>query len=275
MILLDSLHGFLRQIKPRHVPPISLSFTVEFKQLRRSYNLTARGSVISLHLDASQWHSSWNTHQTVLQVLVEPHNSLAEGLLLGELVVLVAQVRAHREAVRHAAEQVDLPRLAGLDQGALGLVAELGGEDLVDLWWLSAPLCYSTIPDQLTSSSNRQRTGYGAQFLVRDERRVRGVAGIELSVLQEAADILYQPVSNYVQTTRQHGNPTFPPKQYPTPPIFFTPRSCRRYLTVDSTTGSTLAGWWFPIQAGRSALPASMSPSLMGSPWNRSGTTVR
>jgi hypothetical protein len=29
MILLDSLHGFLRPIKSRHVPPISLSFTVE------------------------------------------------------------------------------------------------------------------------------------------------------------------------------------------------------------------------------------------------------
>lgn len=47
--------------------------------------------------------------------------------------MLVAQVGADSEAVRHTAEQVDLPGLASLDQGLLGLVAELGGEDLVDL----------------------------------------------------------------------------------------------------------------------------------------------
>lgn len=46
----------------------------------------------------------------------------------------LAQVRADSESVRHAAEQVDLPRQTGLDQGILRLVAKLGGEDLVDLW---------------------------------------------------------------------------------------------------------------------------------------------
>jgi len=74
-----------------------------------------------------------NSPSPRLQVLVEPHNSLAEGLLLGELLLLVAQVGADGEAVRNTAEQVDLPRLAGFDQGFLGLVTELGGEDLVDL----------------------------------------------------------------------------------------------------------------------------------------------
>ena len=68
-----------------------------------------------------------------LQVLVEPHNGLAEGLLLRPLLLRVAQVGADGEAVRNTAEQVDLPGLAGLDQSVLGLVAELGGEDLVDL----------------------------------------------------------------------------------------------------------------------------------------------
>ena len=45
-----------------------------------------------------------------------------------------AEVRADGEAVRHATEQVDLPGVACLDEGFLGLVAELGGEDLVDLF---------------------------------------------------------------------------------------------------------------------------------------------
>lgn len=68
-----------------------------------------------------------------LQVLVEPNNSLAESLLLGPLLGLVVQVTADGEAVRNAAEQVDLPRLASLDESLLGLVAELSGEDAVGL----------------------------------------------------------------------------------------------------------------------------------------------
>ena len=67
-----------------------------------------------------------------LQVLVEPANSLGESLLLGELVVLVAEVGTDSEAVGDAAVQVDLPVLAGLGEDILGLVAQLGGEDLVD-----------------------------------------------------------------------------------------------------------------------------------------------
>lgn len=67
-----------------------------------------------------------------LQVLVEPGNGLAEGLLLGELEVRVAQVGANGESVGNTAVEVDLPGLAGLAQGFLRLVTELGGEDLVD-----------------------------------------------------------------------------------------------------------------------------------------------
>lgn len=64
-----------------------------------------------------------------LQVLVEPSNSLNESLLLSPLLNLNVQVAPDGEAVRHTAEQVDLPGVAGLDEGVLGLVAELGGED--------------------------------------------------------------------------------------------------------------------------------------------------
>lgn len=71
-----------------------------------------------------------------LQVLVEPHDGLAESLFLGPLLGLVAQVGAHGEAVRDAAEQVDLPGLAGLDEGFFGLVAQLGGEDRVGFYYI-------------------------------------------------------------------------------------------------------------------------------------------
>lgn len=68
-----------------------------------------------------------------LQVLAEPGNGLAESLLLSPLEVLVAKVGTNSETVGDAAEQVDLPGLTSLDQGALGLVTKLGGEDGVDL----------------------------------------------------------------------------------------------------------------------------------------------
>lgn len=68
-----------------------------------------------------------------LQVLVEPGNGLDEGLLLSPLLDLHVQITADGEAVGDAAEEVDLPGVTGLDQGVLGLVAELGGEDGVGL----------------------------------------------------------------------------------------------------------------------------------------------
>lgn len=43
-----------------------------------------------------------------------------------------AQVSANSEAVGDTAVQVDLPRLASLDEGLLRFVTELGGEDVVD-----------------------------------------------------------------------------------------------------------------------------------------------
>ncbi len=83
-----------------------------------------------------------------LQVLVEPANSLGESLLLGELVVLVAEVGTDSEAVGDAAVQVDLPVLAGLGEDILGLVAQLGGEDLVDF------LSLVSITDRLKRITN-------------------------------------------------------------------------------------------------------------------------
>lgn len=68
-----------------------------------------------------------------LQVLVEPADGLAEGLFLGPFLLGVVKVSAHSKAVADTAEEVDLPRLSGLDEGILGLVAELGGEDGIDL----------------------------------------------------------------------------------------------------------------------------------------------
>ena len=130
------------------------------------------------------------SHNIPLQILVEPHNSLAEGLLLGELVMRDAEVRADGEAVRHATEQVDLPGVACLDEGFLGLVAELGGEDLVDLFGVVSRGAMDQKRDSLTRGSNGQRTVNTAEFLVGNERGVSGVTDVDLSGLHEPADIL-------------------------------------------------------------------------------------
>lgn len=100
----------------RRTPAYNTSFLI-FNRYRILETTTRHNAASSIHL----------------QVLVEPHNSLAEGLLLGELEVLVAEIGTDSKAVGDAAEKVDLPVLAGLDEDALRLVTELSGEDLVDL----------------------------------------------------------------------------------------------------------------------------------------------
>lgn len=67
-------------------------------------------------------------------MLVEPGDSLAEGLLLSPLLLGVTQIGAHTEAVADTTEQVDLPRLGSLDKNLLGLMTKLGSEDGVGLW---------------------------------------------------------------------------------------------------------------------------------------------
>jgi hypothetical protein len=68
-----------------------------------------------------------------LQVLVEPGNGLTEGLFLSPLLLGVAQIGAHSEAVADTAEQVDLPRLGSLDKNLFGFMTKLGSEDRVGL----------------------------------------------------------------------------------------------------------------------------------------------
>jgi hypothetical protein len=108
-----------------------------------------------------------------LQVLAEPGHSLAEGLLLGELVVLVAQVGTDSEAVGDTA------------------VAERCCEDVVDFFMGSLlALSSKLLADLLTSSADRQGTGDGRKFLLGDERGVGGISDIDLARLQETADVL-------------------------------------------------------------------------------------
>jgi hypothetical protein len=192
-----------------------------------------------------------------LQVLAEPGHSLAKGLLLGELVVLVAQVGTDSEAVGDTAVQVDLPGISGLDQDLLGLMAEGGCEDVVDF-----------------SSADRQGAGDGGKFLLGDERGVGGISDINLAGLQETADVLIRD-SLDLEDKDWEEKLTLPPKQYPTAPMRLTPTSCLRYLMLASTTGSTTADWWLGSHAGRSAFPLSMSLSLIGSPWKRSGMIAK
>lgn len=64
---------------------------------------------------------------------VEPGNGLDKGLLLGELFNLLAGVAADGEAVHGLGVEVDLVGEAALGEDLLGLVAVLGGEDLVRL----------------------------------------------------------------------------------------------------------------------------------------------
>jgi hypothetical protein len=216
-----------------------------------------------------------------LQVLVEPGHSLAKSLLFGELVVLVAQVGTDSEAVGDTAVQVDLPRISGLDQDLLGLMAEGGCEDVVDFFIGSTLALLSTHKaDLLTSSADRQGASDGGKFLLGDERGVGGISDINLAGLQETADVLIRDSLDLEDKGLAH-NPlgekklTLPPKQYPTAPMRLTPTSCLRYLMLASTTGSTTADWWLGSHAGRSAFPLSMSLSLIGSPWKRSGMIAK
>ena len=76
------------------------------------------------------------SHNIPLQILVEPHNSLAESLLLSPPLNPDVHIAANCKTVGHTAEQVDLPGVSSLNEGVLGFVAELGGEDGVDFWIL-------------------------------------------------------------------------------------------------------------------------------------------
>ena len=93
-----------------------------------------------------------NTRIRLQKPLVEPSDSLEEGLLLGELGDLLAEVAPDGETVLDAREQVDLVGLAGGLEDLLRLVALLDGEDGVGL-----------------GSGDRERTGDGSKLVLFDE----------------------------------------------------------------------------------------------------------
>jgi hypothetical protein len=66
-------------------------------------------------------------------VLVEPLNSLKESLLLGKSLSIILKITAHSKSVLNVRVQVDLERLASLDENLLGAVSLLGGENAVGL----------------------------------------------------------------------------------------------------------------------------------------------
>lgn len=70
---------------------------------------------------------------TCLEEVADPPDSLVKGLLLRPLLPRIVQVSAHAVAVRNTAEQVDLPRLARLDENLLRFVALLRRENGVRL----------------------------------------------------------------------------------------------------------------------------------------------
>jgi hypothetical protein len=65
------------------------------------------------------------------QMLIKPIHSLQERLLLRKLLDLHTQIAPNRKTMHYAREEVDLIRLFCLNEDCLGLVAFLGGEDLV------------------------------------------------------------------------------------------------------------------------------------------------
>lgn len=77
--------------------------------------------------------SQFTSRAQLQQILVEPGDGLAVGLLLGKLLDPVGEVAAHGKTVRDAREQVDLVREGRLLEDLLGLVAHVDGEDAVGL----------------------------------------------------------------------------------------------------------------------------------------------
>lgn len=138
------------------------------------------------------------------QVLVEPDDSLSEGLLLGKLDDPVVRVAPHREAVLDAGEQVDLVRQPGLLEDHLGPVALLRGEDGVRL-----------------GGGDGERARDGGELGLRDEGGVRCEADVDAVLV--VADEVLQTVSFLVPrglVARGLGKLTLAPKQYATAPIF-------------------------------------------------------
>lgn len=100
-------------------------------------------------------HDILSNQSVVDQPGVEPSNGLVESLLLSVPLDLLTGVAADGESVLDTTVQVDLVRVAALQEDLLGLVALLGGEDLVRL-----------------SGGDGQRSLEARELLFVDERRV-------------------------------------------------------------------------------------------------------
>lgn len=106
------------------------------------------------------------------QVLVEPRDSLEEGLLLGELLRPLGHVTADGETVLGTRVQEQLVGQASLLENLLGLVALVGGEDFIGL-----------------GGGNRQGAGDGGELVLVNEGWVGHVANVD-SVLVVTSDVL-------------------------------------------------------------------------------------
>lgn len=89
-------------------------------------------------------------------MLIEPRNGLDKSLLLSPPLNPDVHIAANCKAVGHAAEQVDLPWVTGLNEGVLGFMTELGGEDGVDFWILLVLWLFGLKVKEHTGSSNGQ-----------------------------------------------------------------------------------------------------------------------
>lgn len=106
------------------------------------------------------------------QVLVEPRDGLEEGLLLGELLMPLGHVAADGESVLGTGVKGDLVGQAGLLEDLLGLVALVGGEDLVGF-----------------GGGDGQGAGDGGELVLINKGRMGHVADVD-SVLVVAGDVL-------------------------------------------------------------------------------------
>lgn len=105
-------------------------------------------------------------------MLVEPGDGLVEGLLLGVLLHLAAQVATDSKAVLNTRVEVNLVRLASLLQNLLGLVALLGREDAIGL-----------------GGGDGEGSGDGGELLLVNEARMGNEANLD-AVLVVADNVL-------------------------------------------------------------------------------------
>ncbi|KAH8716005.1 hypothetical protein HC256_004793 [Beauveria bassiana] len=127
------------------------------------------GSTESLALTSSPL-ACWNRTLSRVEVRVEPDDRLQKCLLLGKLLLLLAQVAADREAVLGSGKEVDLVRLPGLGKNLLRLVALVRRENGVGL-----------------GGGYGKGAGDGGELVLVDKRRVRRVADLD-TVLVVADD---------------------------------------------------------------------------------------